>query len=92
MVRCTNEGLASHSVENPKTIQYKIKDWKYNRKLPQTSLQADDDGNPQIGVNNAIQSGTQWAKGARQLILDQLSSTSVWNPSNPPKISSKDPP
>ena len=46
MVRGTNKDLASHSVENSNTIQYKRKDWKHNGKHSQTSLQADDDEVP----------------------------------------------
>lgn len=64
MVRNTNEGLASHGIENPNTIQYKEKNGKDNGKLPQTSLQVDDEENFRIEEDNAIWSGTHWAEEA----------------------------
>lgn len=39
---------------NTNTIQYKRKNCKHNEKLPQTFLQADDNGNSQIGEDNAV--------------------------------------
>ena len=74
MVRRTKESLASQSVENPNTIQFNRKDLKRNGKLPQTSLQVDDDGKSGSGEDNQVNLVPNGQKEGHQLVLDQLSS------------------